>query len=101
MSYELAFDRRALREWRKLDPDIREQLKRKLAHILDEPHTPANRLRELPGCYKIKLRSAGYRLIYQVQDENVLVLVIAIGVRNKGESYTKAQARHPRNSRKP
>ncbi len=90
MSYELAFDRRALKEWHKLDEDIRRQFKRKLAQILEQPRIPANRLRSLPDCYKIKLRSAGYRLIYQVQKTEVLVFVVAIGVRDKGKAYTKA-----------
>ena len=39
------------------------------------PRVPAARLHNLPDCYKIKLRSAGYRLVYQVDDKIVLVTV--------------------------
>jgi mRNA interferase RelE/StbE len=91
----LAFDRRALKEWHKLDADIRRQFKRKIARILERPRIPANRLRGLPDCYKIKLRSAGYRLIYQVRDTEVLVFVVAIGVRDKSRAYEKAGDRLP------
>lgn len=55
---------RALKEWPKLGSTVREQLKKKLATILVNPRIEANRLLALPDCYKIKLRSSGYRLVY-------------------------------------
>lgn len=93
MTYELEFDPRALKEWHKLGATVKEQFKKKLAEVLKQPRVEANRLRELPDCYKIKLRQAGYRLIYQVQDEKVSVLVVAIGKRNKSEVYKGASKR--------
>jgi len=39
------------------------------------------------ACYKIKLRSAGYRLVYEIVDEELFVYVIAIGKRDKGKVY--------------
>ncbi|WP_288984583.1 type II toxin-antitoxin system RelE/ParE family toxin, partial [uncultured Pseudoalteromonas sp.] len=47
----------------------------------------------LPDCYKIKLRQVGYRLIYQVHDEKVSILVVAIGKRDKSEAYKDAGKR--------
>lgn len=35
--------------------------------------------------YKIKLRNAGYRLVYQVKDQDLLVLVVAVGKRERNE----------------
>ena len=93
MTYSLEFDQRALKEWQKLDGSIRSQLKKKLAQILENPKIESNRLRELDNCYKIKLRQSGYRLIYQVQDERVVVFVIAIGKREKEQAYKDAQHR--------
>ncbi|MCU9672272.1 type II toxin-antitoxin system mRNA interferase toxin, RelE/StbE family, partial [Escherichia coli] len=40
MTYELAFDRRALQEWQKLGHTIREQFKNKLAERLENPRVP-------------------------------------------------------------
>ena len=68
MSYELEFVESALKEWRKLSADIRGQLKAKLAERLETPRVPAARLHGMPDCYKIKLRTVGYRLVYQVHD---------------------------------
>ncbi|CBA22395.1 Toxin relE [Erwinia amylovora] len=36
------------------------------------------RLRDHPDCCKIKLKSSGYRLVYQVQDEQLVMLVISV-----------------------
>ena len=93
MSYELEFVESALKEWRKLSADIREQLKAKLAQRLETPRVPAARLHGMPDCYKIKLRSVGYRLVYQVHDERVVVVVIAVGRRDKGLVYLSAKKR--------
>lgn len=93
MSYSLEFVASALKEWRKLAPGIRDQLKNKLRERLLNPHVPSARLHGLPDCYKIKLRTAGYRLVYQVNDKVVVVTVVAVGKRDKGLVYLLAERR--------
>ncbi len=93
MTYELAFLESALKEWRKLTPQVREQFKARLRERLDHPHVPSARLHGLSDCYKIKLRSVGYRLVYQVDDKIVLVTVVAVGKRDKGLVYLAATKR--------
>ena len=61
--------------------------------ILVNPRVEANRLRDLPDCYKIKLRSVGYRLIYQVIDQAVVVFVVAVDKRENDAAYRKAEDR--------
>lgn len=90
MSYSLEFVESALKEWRKLAPPIRDQFKKKLAERLEHPRVPSARLHNLPDCYKIKLRTAGYRLVYQVNDKVVVVTVIAVGKRDKLKVYRAA-----------
>jgi mRNA interferase RelE/StbE len=53
------------------------------ATILVNPRVEANRLHALPGCYKIKLRSSGYRPVYQVFDVEVMVFVVAVDKRER------------------
>ena len=72
MSFELAFLEEALAEWQRLDGAIRTQLKKKLAERLQVPRVPASQLSGHPDRYKIKLRSVGYRLVYEVRDQQVL-----------------------------
>lgn len=93
MSYSLEFVESALKEWRKIAPGIRDQLKNKLHERMQNPHVPSARLHGLPDCYKIKLRTAGYRLVYQVNDKIVVVTVIAVGKRDKGLVYRLADKR--------
>jgi len=93
MSFELAFLEEALAEWQRLDGAIRSQLKKKLAERLQAPRVPASELSGHPGRYKIKLRSVGYRLVYEVRDQEVLVLVIAVGKRDRNAVYRAAGAR--------
>ena len=93
MTYELKFYRQAFKEWKKLDKSIQRQLKRKLTQRLIAPHVVASRLRGFESVYKIKLRSSGYRLVYQVKDEEIVVLVVVIAKRDRGEVYKKARER--------
>ena len=93
MTYELEFSEKAWKEWKKLDSALRDQFKKKLATRLVNPHVPADRLRGLENAYKIKLRSAGFRLVYRVTNEVLVVTVIAVGKREWGEIYDKAASR--------
>ena len=93
MTYELAFLDEALKEWRKLDNATREQFKAKLAERLQNPKIPSARLHGVRERYKIKLRNAGYRLVYQVKDRELLVLVVAVGKRERNEIYKAADRR--------
>lgn len=93
MIYSLEFDVRALKEWQKLGDTVRQQLKKKLAEVLLNPCIEANRLHSLPDCYKIKLRSSGYRLVYQVIDHEVVVFVVAVDRREREQAYRKAAER--------
>jgi mRNA interferase RelE/StbE len=93
MIYELAFLDEALKEWRRLDNATREQFKSKLAERLDNPKVPSARLHGAKDRYKIKLRNAGYRLVYEVKNHELLVLVVAVGKRERNEIYKAAERR--------
>lgn len=93
MTYKLEFDTRALKEFQKIGEPLRVQLKKKLSEVLKQPHIAANRLHGLPDCYKIKLRAFGYRLVYQVIDDQVVVLVLSVGKRERSEAYQTAKQR--------
>jgi len=90
MIYDLAFKSQAKKEWDKLAPTIKEQLKKKLSERLINPHVKSAQLYGLPDCYKIKLKAAGYRLVYQVSDQTILISVVAIGKRERNSVYKAA-----------
>lgn len=93
MNYKLKFLPSALKEWKKLDHSVQQQLKKKLAERLETPRVPASKLSGFEHHYKIKLRSSGYRLVYEVIDEEIVVIVIAVGKRDRNWVYRKAKKR--------
>ena len=92
-SYRLQFLPEAKAEWDKLDGSIRQQFAKVLLRRLDNPRVPAAALTAMPDCYKIKLRSAGFRLVYQVMDDKLLLLTIVVGKRDKSAVYDLAKLR--------
>jgi mRNA interferase RelE/StbE len=93
MSFELAFRDEALKEWHRLDHAIREQFKKKLAERLVQPRVPSAKLSGHKDRYKIKLLSAGYRLVYEVRDLELIVIVVAVGRRDRSAVYKAAAKR--------
>ena len=92
--YKLRFMPEALEEWRKLDGFVQAPLKKLLAKRLDKPHVPGGELHgPLAGCYKIKLRQHGVRLVYAVEDNHLLVTVLAVDKRENGAVYESAMVR--------
>ena len=93
MRYELAFLEDALKEWNKLGSTIRQQFKSKLEQRLEHPEIESARLSGSRHRYKIKLKAAGYRLVYEVRNEIVTVVVIAVGKRERNKVYKIAARR--------
>ena len=93
MTYELLFLPSAKKEWDKLDRDICNQFKKKLVERLENPEIFKDKLAGMVDCYKIKLRASGYRLVYRVVKQEIIVQVIAIGTRAKDQVYDTAKDR--------
>lgn len=94
MNYKLKFLPSALKEWKKLGVTVQSQLKKKLEERLKNPIVPADRLRGFENYYKIKLKSSGYRLVYEVEKSLITVFVISIGKRDNLTVYRNAKNRN-------
>ncbi|MDI1230895.1 MAG: type II toxin-antitoxin system RelE/ParE family toxin [Methylobacter sp.] len=93
MSYNLKFKKEALQEWHRLDNTVRKQFKNKLAEHILNPYVVASKLSGHKDRYKIKLRNMGYRLVYEVRDSELVVIVVAIGKRERNAVYNAAAKR--------
>jgi mRNA interferase RelE/StbE len=92
--YRLHFVPSAWAEWQALDGSVKETLRKLLRKRLDNPHVPGAELHgALAGHYKIKLRKQGYRLVYGVQDDILMVMVMAVDKREDSAVYQSAMAR--------
>lgn len=93
MTYRLKFLPKAWKEWNKVAPPIRTQFKKKLEERLINPRVSGDKLTGYESVYKIKLRTAGYRLAYEVFDGELVVCVLVVGKREKDEIYNKLKQR--------
>jgi len=93
VSYTVKFREEAFREWQKLDKSLQQQFAKKLKKCCDNLHIPSARLRGIKDCYKIKLRASGFRLVYQVIDDQLVIAVVAVGKRERSDVYHLASER--------
>jgi len=87
MSYKLSFHPKALKEWQRLDTALKNQFKNEISERLENPKVLKDKLIGFNEVYKIKLKTAGYRLAYKVEDASITVLVLAIGKRENNKIY--------------
>lgn len=92
--YRLLFLPSALKEWQGLDGSVKEPMRKLLRKRLNDPHVPGGALHgELAGYYKIKLKKHGFRLVYGVEDDALVVVVMAVDKREDSVVYRSAVAR--------
>jgi len=65
---------------------------------LESPHVPHDKLSGFPNVYKIKLRSSGFSLAYEVVDEKVIVVVLSVGKRENNDVYDEVEKRMSKSS---
>ncbi len=93
MTYKLVFKVDAKKEWDALDSTVRSIFTKKLKERILQPCVKSFRLSGMKDCYKIKLRRAGFRLVYQVRNEELVVSVVAVGKRERNLVYKIASKR--------
>jgi mRNA interferase RelE/StbE len=91
--YKLVFKEEAKKEWDHLDTTVRSIFAKKLKERMQLPRIESARLSGMKDCYKIKLNRVGFRLVYQVRDQELLVSVIAVGKRERNAVYKIAGKR--------
>lgn len=69
----------ALRALRKVDPQVRSRVEGAIALLAEDPRPPASRpLRGRPG---YRVRVGDYRIIYTINDDVLLIVVVTLGHR--------------------
>ena len=81
---------RAKKAFDRLGAADQRQLAAKLKARCINPRVPGDAVRQIPDAYRFKLSSSGIRLIYQVRDRELMILVLAIGRRERAEAYKDA-----------
>lgn len=87
--YEIAIERNAIKSLRKAPPRIRKAVEQAIDGLADEPRPHG--IRTLDAGKKLyRLRVGSYRIVYQVQDARLVVLVVRVGDRK--EVYRRLDA---------
>jgi mRNA interferase RelE/StbE len=90
----IRFTDEAIKDWRKLDNSIKSELMKNLQPQLENPALESARLKGVLGnCYKVRASVTGYRLVYRIVDDVLVILVIAVGKREDAEVYKSAVAK--------
>ncbi len=91
VKYKLKFLPEALKEWHQLDGSIKLIFRKALKKRLLQPKVPGSELHgDLEDCYKIKLLNHGYRLVYTIENQELVVLVLAVDKRENSIAYQSA-----------
>ena len=68
------------------DRRIRQQIIARLHPLQQHPKSIGKPLLgELAGCYSLRVAAQRYRVIYTIADDTLVVLVIAMGIREAGQ----------------
>ncbi|MEO6760800.1 MAG: type II toxin-antitoxin system RelE/ParE family toxin [Candidatus Saccharimonadales bacterium] len=81
-TYRLEYKKSVDKDLRKLAPNIRKQLISKILKLSAQPYPPGNtKLRGSTNLYRI--RHISYRIIYRVDGEKLIILVVKVGHRKE------------------
>jgi len=82
MTYRITLAPSAARQLRKLDPQVRRRIQAALELLCAEPRPPtATQL--VGGSGEWRVRTGDYRIVYEIEDDQLLVLVVRIGHRRE------------------
>ena len=82
MTYEVALAPAAARQLRKFDPQVRRRVQAAIELLATEPRPPAA-TRLVGGAGEWRVRTGDYRIVYEIQEERLLVLVLSAGHRRE------------------
>lgn len=84
MTYRIELAPSAARQLKKFTPDVRRRIQGVLEFLAEDPRPPAA-TQLVGGGGEWRVRTGDYRVIYEIHDQQVLVLVLRMG--NRREVY--------------
>ena len=80
MTYRVTLSPTAARQLRGFDPQVRRRVQAAVDLLADDPR-PLSAKRLVGGAGEWRVRTGDYRIVYEVEDDRLLVLVVAMGHR--------------------
>jgi mRNA interferase RelE/StbE len=85
MAYVVEFSPAARRQLRKLDPPILKRILRRIEKLEKQPRPKSAKKLQGSGEPLYRVRESDYRIVYSIEDDRLIVLVVRIG--HRGEVY--------------
>ena len=82
MTYRITLAPAAARQLRKFDPQVRRRIQAALELLSSHPRPPAA-TQLVGGAGEWRIRTGDYRIVYEIEDEQLLVLVLRMGHRSE------------------
>jgi mRNA interferase RelE/StbE len=83
--YNIVFAKQAHKSMRRMPRNISGRIRRKLDQIAVDPYAKHNNVTRLQNRPGYRLRVGNWRVIYEIQNDELVILVLRIGPR--GEIY--------------
>lgn len=80
MTYRVTLAPSAKRQLHKFDPQVRRRIQAAIELLADEPRPPAA-TRLVGGDGEWRVRTGDYRIVYEIHDDELIVLVLRVGHR--------------------
>lgn len=82
MTYRITLAPAAARQLRKFEPQVRRRIQAALELLSSNPRPPAA-TQLVGGAGEWRIRTGDYRIVYEIEDEQLLVLVLRMGHRRE------------------
>ncbi len=82
MTYRISLAPPAARQLRKFDAQVRRRIQAALELLAAEPRPPAA-TRLVGGSGEWRVRTGDYRIVYEIEDDRLLILVLRLGHRRE------------------
>lgn len=81
MAYSIQFTPAARRQFTRLDPSVQQRIGAAIDGLAENPRPPG--AKKLKGSENLwRIRAGDYRIIYQIHDRELVVVIVTIGHRS-------------------
>jgi len=83
MIYNIVYTKRARKAFRGMSKDASKAIRKKIEQIAAAPFASHHHVTKLQGRDGYRLRWGDWRIIYEIQQETIVILVLEIGLRKE------------------
>lgn len=83
MTYTIVYTKRAMKAFNGMPKSISKAIRQKIEQIAEDPFASHRNVTKLQGRDGYRLRHGDWRVIYEIQKEIIVILVLDIGLRKE------------------